>query len=82
MDKLSEIKAREAAATPGPWLPMRGTKANNPTVVKNGQTIGVTSTNENAAFISWSRTDIPWLIAEVEKLRAENERLKKENEKE
>lgn len=73
MDRLEEIKARYAAATPGPWtvkfddLDLTGIR------VANGKKMTV----DDIWFIGHSPRDIPWLIAEVERLRAENRMLKR-----
>ena len=52
---LAEIKAREQAATPGPW-PRDGT-------------IFTANGINNCEFIYYARADIPALLAEVERLR-------------
>lgn len=58
---LAEIKAREQAATPGPWI------------VRENKSFGVQSENkniascfrrENEAFIAHARTDIPELLVD------------------
>ena len=75
---LDAIEARANAATPGPWA---SDFAKNTagfvgaydvaegsfiiSVVPNGLT------QENAAFIGHSRTDVPALIAEIRRLREE-----------
>jgi hypothetical protein len=78
MDRLSEIKARCEAATPGPWI------------VREGKSFGVQSADKNIAscfrrenedFISHAREDVPYLLAEVERLGAEVERVTDENER-
>lgn len=71
---LAEIKAREQAATPGPWHHdkdcldyIRDT---------NGSNICMIYQREDDAFIAHARTDIPALVAEVERLAEENEKMK------
>lgn len=77
---LSEIKAREQAATPGPWVwnSIEGLMYNGKeTVISSNESIEYDSVaviaQNNAAFIAHARTDIPALISEVERLMAENE---------
>lgn len=90
-EQLAEIKARAAAATPGPWeyIENRFNVEDD-----NGDHIGSIRAIEarmwiaavddvhppeeaegNALFIAHARTDIPMLIDEIERLRAENARL-------
>lgn len=61
MLNLEEIKAREQAATPGPWP-------------RNGSIFAANGIN-NADFIAHAIEDIPALIAEVERLTAKNNAL-------
>ncbi len=81
---LAPIKAREAAATEGPWAsylpgPESAYQVIEPrrtvivTVHRNGMSPmpHQTADSANAAFISHARTDIPALVAEVEANRAE-----------
>lgn len=66
---LAEIKAREQAATSGPW------KVGISALITdgNGQALFFgEGAKGNAAFIVNARTDIPALVAEVERLREEN----------
>lgn len=72
--QLAEIKAREQAATPGPWkvgISALITDANGHALFFGEDAKG------NADFIAHARTDIPALVAEVERLVAENVKLKK-----
>ncbi len=67
---LAEIKAREQAATPGPWkvgISALITDANGHALFFGEDAKG------NADFIAHARTDIPALVAEVERLKAESE---------
>ena len=75
---LAEIKAREQAATPGPWWnddetvwggATGGNGATGKTIVHDDD-MNFTLAPENVSFISHSRTDIPALLAEVERLNA------------
>ena len=70
MTRLSEIKARAKAATPGPWTwKMLGASCAN--VISNGKaiTIGkVADCNGNVEFIAYSRSDIDWFVERVELL--------------
>ena len=61
MDRLSEIRARCDAATPGPW----GTSGS--------PIIPLLEIPYNAGFIAHSREDTPYLLAEVERLTARAE---------
>lgn len=71
---LQEIKAREQAATPGPWEKLSFYICN-----KNKTVIAGVGVRENAQFIAHARTDIPALVAEVERLMAENSAGKEAN---
>lgn len=71
---LEPIKAREAAATKGPWWPGPHYKAD---VESDRGTIRANCWSApqaiaDAAFIAHARTDIPALIAEVEALRSKS----------
>lgn len=67
---LAEIKAREQAATPGPW------DDKVTAVYKDGTAIRICGNfnrfETDAFFIAHARTDIPALVAEVERLTEEN----------
>lgn len=80
--RISEIRARCDAATPGPWE-----------YRDNGFDGGVYAANEilfggepcegriepddpNAAFIAHARTDIPYLLVEIERLTKEHNAMK------
>ena len=80
MDRLTEIKKREAAATPGPWESIGVTGFDECAIWTKDSYVIVYIDDVDFDFIINARDDIPWLIAEVGKLRAENERLKKEKE--
>jgi len=78
-----EIRARDAAATPGPW------SANEPTgfvVDPTGQPLAIfgggLQDRADAAFIAHAREDVPTLLAEIERLRSlvANARLQARNE--
>lgn len=63
---LAEIKAREQAATPGPW------KVGISAMITDGNGHALffgEGAKANAEFIAHARADIPALIAEVERLR-------------
>lgn len=66
-DELQAIKARAAAATPGPW----SVNNTDPDVVldSDGRFVGRADEDADAEFIAHARTDVPALIAEVERLR-------------
>jgi hypothetical protein len=76
---LEPIKARDAAATPGPWKPTayRVYAPADPVPDRIlaacwrpwGPVTGPGSIEADAAFIAAARTDVPELVAEVEQLR-------------
>lgn len=76
MLNLEPIKAREAAATAGPWtldepyeVDDKGTRItfiNGPEWWYDG---GLIESQADAAFIASARSDVPALVAEVERLR-------------
>lgn len=75
---LAEIKAREQAATKGPWF-----YSLNGYIIPNdgGEPVAFVGGSGDQAildckFISRARTDIPALIAEVERLTKENQGLR------
>jgi hypothetical protein len=79
---LDPIKAREAAATPGPWAianvaPAWASGRDEwnvvPGVIDQCTSAGCGPIVEpaDADFIAHARTDVPALLAEVERLRAE-----------
>lgn len=77
MDRLSEIRARCEAATPGPWFNFGGWLIHTETDVEhNGipheKTIGSVKA-QNAAFIAHARDDIPYLLSRLEKAEAERD---------
>lgn len=77
---LAEIKAREQAATPGPWVAesyypehisepvpkFRRVKNSEDNIVSD---LSFSFQRSDANFISHARADIPALVAEVERLR-------------
>ena len=67
--QLAEIKAREQAATPGPWeYECFGRyEDHDECVLKTGTDECEISAKEDAEFIAHARTDIPALVAEVER---------------
>jgi len=71
-DRLAEIEAREAAATPGPW---HLTDADTIVAPLTADTIAdvwePTQASRNGAFIEAARADVPWLVAELKQARAE-----------
>ncbi|MDU7339307.1 MAG: hypothetical protein E7L17_14485 [Clostridium sp.] len=72
--QLAEIKAREQAATKGPWM---GIGYHVLTECRNYEDeICETECICDADFIIHARTDIPALVAEVERLTEENSNLK------
>ena len=61
---LAEIKAREQAATPGPWYADGWGLFDD----IQGELVELHDTDPDAQFIAHARTDIPALVAEVERL--------------
>lgn len=69
--QLAEIKAREQAATPGPWeYECFGRYEDHDECILKTETDECEiSAKEDAEFIAHARTDIPALVAEVEQLQ-------------
>ena len=73
-DRLTEIRARLDAATPGPWVV---TGQEILTVAVDGQTgweslvADVWHRDRDADLIAHAPADIAWLLDEVERLRAQ-----------
>lgn len=80
--QLAEIKAREQAATPGPWEYTDNgfdgyiSSKNGDFLIGGEPCEGRIEHDANTEFICHARTDIPALIAEVERLEDENEKMK------
>lgn len=73
MDRVSEIRARCEAATPGPWKIGRESPSGAQNVgTINGVLTAQTTSESNASFIAHARDDIPYLLARAEKAEAEN----------
>jgi hypothetical protein len=72
-ERLAEITARAAAATPGHW------QANEPVGIVTGRSGpiavfgGCDQDHIDAEFIAHSREDVPALLVEIERLRSEHE---------
>ncbi len=75
MSDLAAIRAREQAATPGPWSYKELKHYPYEVVVSPGGDHAFVVWLPDGRFIAHARTDIPWLLAEVERLTAENARL-------
>lgn len=74
-DRLAEIEAREAAATPGPWHRLDFAHDANdvwigPSFRNVIAQVVPDDASADAAFIAHAREDVPWLLAEVRRLRA------------
>ena len=81
MDRLSEIRARCEAATPGEWQHNVIDDAGG--VIDHAVGIGLThgiccgiSNPSDAAFIAHARDDISYLLARIEKAEAERDTYK------
>lgn len=84
-DRLDEIRAREEAATPGPWVAFGHFNTDEQVTIMadtdGGEYVAIwdrpwaigghdeRSIRDDAAFIANARQDIPYLLAEVERLR-------------
>lgn len=68
MTSNEEIRAREQAATPGPWVTHRpsGEYVRNP---ETNFEVCMTRRSYDAEFIAHAREDIPWLLDENEQLK-------------
>lgn len=69
---LQEIKAREQAATAGPWYADGWAMWDDDL----DGFVELHDTDPDARFIAHARTDIPALVAEVERLQVENQGLR------
>lgn len=70
-ERLKGIRARTAAATPGPWAVCCKMLRKNPTHIITPKDVDITHdilSNSDAEFIAHARTDIEWLLREVERL--------------
>ena len=83
MDWLDEIRAREAAATPGPWrtpeeagdayaapAPVTGIWNHDMVLDHEGCDVWPWAREEDMLFAYKARDDIPRLLAEIDRLRA------------
>lgn len=84
-DERAHIKAREAAATAGPWTWQSQTIGEHPRTLDDGKRdlcspggpvvyysqSTIWCSDADAAFIAAARTDVPALVTEVERLTAE-----------
>lgn len=79
MSRLDEIRARVAAATPGPWHVWLGESNREPCHVALVDDIAIVPEQEvrspdaDATFIANSHTDLAYLLAEVEQLTRERD---------
>lgn len=72
-ERLAEIRAREQAATLGPWKATRVYEITSHCLPDGHLIIGEVDedgTRNDATFIAAARQDVPDLLAEVERLRA------------
>lgn len=76
-EELDAIKARDAAASLGPWEAKAYRVCAGLGIIAAcwrpwGPVTGAGSIEADAAFIAHARSDVPALVVEVERLRAEN----------
>ena len=83
--RISEIRARCEAATPGRWVWFRdsilasekGGFVLSSCLYNDGSELGYLDiTQGDADFIAHAREDIPWLLDQLDKARAEIDQLK------
>lgn len=83
-DRLSEIHARAAAATPGPWCTdaweiYQGTEYTPDVSQWIGETCRGTTTcaqdRADATFVAAAREDVPWLLDQLRQKDADNAEL-------
>lgn len=83
-DRLTQIKAREKAATEGPWKVCPDENTNGelslvccgPEGEHGGPICSDPLTDADADFIAHAREDIPYLLGEVERLTTELDELR------
>lgn len=74
-ERIAEIREREKAATPGPWISAPYDRADKwidvpaPGVRVDYDDVDHDEQDSNAAFIAHARSDIPWLREKVEDLQ-------------
>lgn len=70
-DRLTQIRARLDAATPGPWVVTPPREGKRSSGVRRGRLEIAWSVyaTEDADLIAHAPADIAWLLAEVERLR-------------
>jgi 4-alpha-glucanotransferase len=73
-ERLAAIKAREAAATKGPWYAVY--EDDGDIVIEDDQHNLLTPTAEDFAFMRHAREDVRALLTEVERLERENEKTR------
>lgn len=78
-DRLTEIKVRCEAATPGPWVyGCRDIYVNRPYAIRTSDLIAADiAREEDRAFIAHAREDIPWLLADLERVTRERDEMEK-----
>ncbi|MGA4875934.1 hypothetical protein [Streptomyces lydicamycinicus] len=86
-DRLTEIAARAAAATPGPWTNY-GTDLYRSSATGGFRLMDLlgsltpeadNQSFRNASFVAAAREDVPWLLAQLEQARAIAVELENEN---
>lgn len=75
-ERLAEIRARAAAATPGPWEHREVAEDGFQTVMAGQAMVcdegcfNLAQERANLAFIAAARSDVPWLCDRVDELEA------------
>ena len=69
------IRAREQAATPGPWIGFVYEVVLHSCVIDHGLLVSRPEDDANVAFVEHAREDIPRLLDALDKAEKENERL-------
>lgn len=81
LDRITEIRRRELAATDGPWMVERHEPTLSRLVVSEDHTLTVdlgylgNSNQNDAVFVAHARTDVPFLLRALDQMTAERDEL-------